>query len=176
MNYFILKTSQMTTTLTKKNTGKRVGTKHVDQLISTYKKERWMANSRTLGKPDSLSTWYGLEQMSDFLELARQHKADGIKMYFAVYPDTMEIPAEFHGRQTVVLVATKTTTTGYGTTNKDIYLEKDGRSEILAFNYGTICPPNCGTNEPPGDGYEWAISMEKIGLTVIEDKGKIIVI
>lgn len=173
----------MTTAITKKNTGKRVGTKHVDQLISTYKKERWMANSRAIGKADALSTWYGLDQMSAFLELAREHKADGIKIYYGVYPETMDVPEELHGRQTVVLVATKTTITGYDITiNKDIYVDSNGRPEILGFNFGNTCPPWCGTGEPPPGSdspYELdgiSISMEKIGLTIIEDKDKVIII
>ena len=167
----------MTTTITEKNTGKQVGTKHVDQLISTYKKERWLVNSRILGKPDSLSTWYGLDKLSSFLEIAREHKADGIKMYYGVYPQTMDVPVELHGRQTVVLVATKTTITGHGTTNKDVYIDSKGSKDILAFNYGVLCPPYC-TTEPPYDfdGTGMGMSMEKIGLAIIQDKDKLIVI
>jgi hypothetical protein len=37
------------------NVGKYVDTKHVDSAIKTYKKERWIHNSKRIGKEDSLS-------------------------------------------------------------------------------------------------------------------------
>lgn len=161
----------MTITTTPQKRGQLVDTPHVDQLISQYKKERWVPNSERLGKNDSLSIWYGLSELQEFFRLATQHQADGIKMYFGVYPsDFGEVP-EFQDRQTIVLVATKEKIVNNRSVNKDIYIHKDGRNEILAFNVGSACPPFCGTGLPPdGDG-PYGIDMEKIGLSII-DSGK----
>lgn len=150
------------------NLGKIVNTNHVDQLVGNYKTKRWIANSKQLGKVDSLSTWYGLTELQDFLELARANKADGVKMYFGVYPDDYEI-SDFRGRQTVVLVATKTSQTDYGVVNKNLYYHVDGRTEILAFNIGKACPPWCGIGLPRDGDVIFGIDMEKIGISIIDD-------
>jgi hypothetical protein len=165
----------MTTTFRPKNKGKIVDTHHVDQLISTYKKERWLSNTEKLGKPDSLSTWYGIKELSQFLQLAKQCNANGIKMYYGVYPDDFSGAEELKGRQTVVLVATKEKTTPTGTTNKDIYVSRNGKSEILAFNLGEICPPFCTTGLPD-DPWNISIEMEKIGITIVDTQDKILII
>jgi hypothetical protein len=90
-----------------------------------------------------------MEAVQNFLELAKEQNADGIKIYFGVYPEDYSKP-EYRGRQTVVLVATKEKMTADGELNsKDIYVLRDGKPEILAFNQSSICPPTCGT-EPPG--------------------------
>jgi hypothetical protein len=168
----------MTTTRndTQKKSGMMVDSHHVDMLIGHYKKERWVQNSQKLGKADSLSTWYGLEELQAFIELAKENQADGIKMYFGVYPENFAPVPEFQGRQTVVLVATKKKTTDRGITNKDIYVKKDGKAEILGFNVGQLCPPWCGTGLPPdGDG-PFGIDMEKIGISIVNSGNEIIVI
>ncbi len=155
--------------------GKLVGTRHVDQLISNYKKERWNRNSEKLGKPDSLSTWYGLDELQSFMDLARKNQADGIKMYYGVYPSDFSENPELQGRQTVVLVATKQKNTVNGSINKEIYITRDGRPEILAFNFGTLCPPYCNNEIPPyNDGF-FGMDMSKIGITLVQKGDKIIV-
>ncbi len=175
MNYLITKTQAMTTLAAPQNKGKLVGTQHVDTLIRHYKKERWIQNSERLGKPDSLSVWYGLEELSCFLELARENHADGIKMYFGTYPpDYAEVP-EFQGRQTVVFVATKETKTNNGLSNKDIYLNRGGKMEILAFNFGCICPPFCKSKIHSSANGEFGIELEKIGISIIEEGERLII-
>ena len=155
--------------------GKLVDTKHVDQLISSYKKERWARNSEKLGKPDALSTWYGLKELESFLSLAKENQADGIKMYYGVYPGDFAGDPELQGRQTVVLVATKQKLTDHGAVNKDIYISKDGQSEILAFNYGGLCPPYCNNEIPPYDEGFFGMELSRIGITLIEKGDKVIV-
>lgn len=158
--------------------GKLVNTQHVNELVGNYKKERWIQNSQKLGKVDSLSTWYGLDELQSFLQLARQHQADGIKMYYGVYGNDFEGDPELRGRQTVVLVATKQKTVGGNIVNKEIYLHKDGKPEILAFNFGGICPPYCGSTQPPDsdNGFGIGFDMSGIGLSVIEKNGEIIIL
>ena len=59
---------------------------------------------------------------------------------------------------------------GSGTVNKDIYVTRDGKTEILAFNAGQICPPWCGSDLPQGPDEEGYIRIDtaKIGLTLLE--------
>jgi hypothetical protein len=87
--------------------GKYVNTEHVDSLIRTYKKERWIHNTERLGKADSLSSWYSIEELEEFIANAKAEGADGIKLYFAAYPQDFNKIPDYAGRQTVVLVATK---------------------------------------------------------------------
>ena len=97
------------TTIEKKSlrVGKYVDTNHVDTLVRTYKQERWDANSQRLGKEDSRSVWYSIEELEDFIEKVKDHGGDGIRFYFAVYPhDYTEVPA-YAGRQNLVLVGSK---------------------------------------------------------------------
>ncbi len=171
----------MTPTTTKsknkiEHKGQLVNTEHVDNLISTYKKERWIQNSERLGKNDSLSTWYGLSELEAFIQKAKDHNADGIKIYFGVYPNDFEVVSEFQGRQTVVLVASKKKISESGTFNKDIYIVKNNISEILAFNYGDMCPPFCNHSNGTSIINQIQIDTEKTGITLIESKKGILII
>ena len=159
--------------------GQLVNTEHVDSLISTYKKERWIQNSERLGKNDSLSTWYGLPELEAFIQKAKNHNADGIKIYYGVYPSNFEAVPEFQDRQTVLFVATKKIQTKFGFKNKYIYFSQNGTLTILAFNFGDICPPFCTGN---GTGLKFenqnnlTFSTEKIGISIIENKNRILII
>lgn len=138
--------------------GKLVDTEHVNTVISNYKKERWAHNSRHIGKEDSLSVWYSVEELEEFLQMVKEHGGDGIKMYFGAYDKEHAPKPLYADRQTVVLVATKEKETANGRVNKDLYISKEENTTILAYNAGTICPPFCQQN---GEG---------IGITII-DKG-----
>jgi hypothetical protein len=142
--------------------GQYVNTEYVNTVLREYKKERWAYNSERLGKEDSLSIWFGVEDIENFIADAKQNGADGIKFYFAAYPKDFEKP-EYAGRQTIVMVATRAKTTELGTVNKDVYITKNGNSTILGFNMGAPCPPLCG----PGFG------TGNLGVTLIDkgDKG-----
>jgi hypothetical protein len=162
---------EMTTTNTLERQGCMVSTKHVNTLVSTYKLERWQANSQKIGKPDSLSTWFGLEQLQNFLDQANAHGADGIKMFFGVYPS--DHPNELMaGRQTVVLVATRKNEGHPGARNKALFITKDQTKELLAFNLGEICPPYCG-GTPPDYDRDLSMELDPIGLSVTEKDGNL---
>ena len=91
----------------------------------------------------------------NFLETAKENGADGIKMYFGVYKADTAKDERFEDRQTIVLVASKTKVLESGASvDKSIYITKDNKPEILAFNSGRICPPACGTGVPPPGGTE----------------------
>ncbi|HRN56388.1 MAG TPA: hypothetical protein PLL71_08045 [Agriterribacter sp.] len=147
--------------------GKYVSTKHVDTVIKTYKQERWVHNSERIGKEDSLSVWYSIEELEEFMATAKENGADGIKFYFAAYPETYTEKAGFAGRQTLVLVATKTKELETGVANKDIYIRDGEKAEILAYNAGNICPPLCNPKPKPTGADDWG----NIGVTIV-DRGE----
>lgn len=137
--------------------GKLVNTKHVNTVISNYKKERWAHNSKHIGKEDSLSVWYSREELEEFLTTVKEHGGDGIKMYFGAYGHDDAPKPLYADRQTIVLVATKTRETINGDVNKDLYVSNKEKTSILAYNVGKMCPPICN-----GD--------DGLGVTII-DKG-----
>ena len=139
--------------------GKLVNTEHANTVIRNYKQERWIHNSKRLGKEDSLSVWYSLEELEEFLARAKDHGGDGIKLYFGAYDQEHAPQPLYAGRQTIVLVATKEKETANGTVNKDIYINTEKGTSILAYNVGHICPPFCTSD----NGIE-------VGITIV-DKG-----
>jgi hypothetical protein len=144
--------------------GTYVDTAHVDSVIRTYKQERWVHNTERIGKEDSLSTWYSIEELEEFMETAKRNGADGVKVYFAAYPKDFAKEPEYAGRQTVVLVATKQKQTESGVLNKDVFVEGKSGAQILAYNFGTLCPPYCGGKGTSGD--------EGVGIAIVDIKGK----
>lgn len=139
--------------------GKLVGTEHVNTVISNYKKERWVQNSRHIGKEDSLSVWYSVEELEEFLQKVKAHGGDGIKMYFGAYGHENAPKELYADRQTIVLVATKHNETDRGMVEKDLYIGTGKETTILAYNLGKMCPPICQNGEDNG-----------IGITIV-DKG-----
>jgi hypothetical protein len=141
--------------------GKLVGTEHVNTVISNYKKERWVQNSKHIGKEDSLSVWYSVEELEEFLQKAKDHGGDGIKMYFGAYGHENAPKELYADRQTIVLVATKQKETANGrTVDKDLYIGSEKDNTILAYNAGRLCPPLCQNGEDNG-----------LGITIV-DKGE----
>jgi hypothetical protein len=142
--------------------GKYVSTEFVNTVLREYKKERWVYNSERIGKEDSLSVWWHLEDIEGFVAKMKQHGADGVKFYFMAYPAEFAEKPEYASRQSLVMVATKSKETEMGTTvNKDVYITKNGNSTILGLNMASPCPPMCGTGFGTGD----------LGVTII-DKGE----
>ncbi len=142
--------------------GKQVDTKHVDNAIRNYKQERWAQNSERLGKEDSLSVWYSIEELEEFIAMSKEHGADGLKLYFGAYDKDYKDQPLYAGRQTVVVVATKHKAAADGShsshNNKDIYIQTEKGSSILAYNAGLICPPFC-TRDGGNGG---------IGITIVD--------
>ena len=135
-----------------------------DDLIREYKKTRWVVNSERICKPDSLSAWYSIEEMEEFIALARLNGGDGIRFYFAAYPEVCVSKPEFAGRQTLLKVATRSKITTDGlVVNKDVYRSKNGALKILSGGRPSLCPPNCIPNYEGGTG--------GLGITLV-DRGK----
>ena len=141
--------------------GKLVNTDHVNTVISNYKKERWANNSKHIGKEDSLSVWYSVEELEEFLEKVKENGGDGIKMYFGAYSKEHAPQPLYTDRQTIVLVATKVKETATGEVNKDLYICDETGNTILAYNAGNLCPPFCKPTDDFGG----------IGITIV-DKGE----
>jgi len=146
--------------------GKLVNTDHVNSVIRNYKQERWVHNSKRLGKEDSLSAWFSVEELQEFLENVKDHNGDGIRIYFGAYDQNYAEQPLYAGRQTVVLVATKQKETDNGDVNKDIYVPTENGSSILAYNSATLCPPFCDSSDDFGG----------IGITIVDkgDEGMVI--
>ena len=67
------------------------------------------------------------------------------------------------------MIATKEKETGPGkSVNKEIFYQRGGKTEILAFNMSSLCPPNCGD---PGDPWgPWDNYIDTIGITIFTNK------
>ena len=143
--------------------GKYVSTQHVDTVIRNYKQERWIQNSERIGKEDSLSGWWSIEEVEEFLEKAKMHGGDGVKFYFGAYSkDFADVP-EYAGRQTLVMVATKQKEGAAGTVvNKDIYINENGKHNILGYNMISLCPPKCGMSTGTEE------ETPEIGITLVD--------
>ncbi len=146
--------------------GKYVNTEHVDQVIGNYKRERWIHNSKRIGKEDSLSGWYSVEEMEEYLENIKTNGANGVRIYFAAYPEDYTAVPEYAGRQTLVMVATKTKRVDGKLAHKEVYVRgENGAPTILAYNMPNICPPFC----PPPGGLGRA---KDLGITIVDgDEG-----
>lgn len=143
-----------------KKVGQFISTQAAEELIHNYKKERWAYSTERLGKSDSLSVWYSIEELEELIERVKTAGGDGIKMHFGVYSADFQKKPEYAGRQTVVLLGTKTKEVNGQLTNKNIYLQTDKGTSLLAYNLGNMCPPFCGGS----DG-------ESIGIS-ITDRGE----
>src|ERR1700688_2608177 len=129
---------------------KEISTVQAHTLIREYKQTRWVSNSERISKPDSLSAWYSIEEMENFLSQAKSQGGNGIKFYYGAYPEDYTPKPEYAGRQTLVMIATKSKLTEMGAiANKDIYYSKNGTLKILSGNGPNLCPPICN---PPSEG------------------------
>ncbi|NML20350.1 hypothetical protein HHL16_05670 [Pseudoflavitalea sp. G-6-1-2] len=150
--------------------GKYVDTNHVNTLIRNYKQERWRQNSESIGKEDTLSVRYTLEELEEFIAKAKRSGANGIRLYFGVYPENYAPNPLMSKQQTVVFVATKNTDLeDGGYTEKNVYVQAEDRAEILAYNYGSICPIWCGTKKPMTEGDDDGFGG--LGITIV-DRGE----
>ncbi|MDR3716229.1 MAG: hypothetical protein P4L51_25785 [Puia sp.] len=148
--------------------GKYVNNDHVDSVIRTYKQERWVNNSNHIGKADSLSSWYSVEELEEFLETVKMNGGDGVRFYFGAYPADFTGKPDYAGRQTIVLVATRSKEVDENVINKDLYTHTDGKPAILAYNLGALCPPIC---PPPsgGSGPSGKAVPFEIGMAIVEN-------
>ena len=135
-------------------------TEDAETCIREYKQKRWAQNSERIGKADSLSAWYSVEELENFLALAKSNGGDGIRFFYGAFPEDYSAKPEYAARQTLVMVATKSRIMEDGCiSDKNIYTKKNGRVEILSGGYPKGCPPIC----PPPDG-----GMGDLGITIVD--------
>jgi hypothetical protein len=155
------------TTIEKKSlrVGKYVDATHVNALIRTYKQERWQHNSERIGQEDSLSLYYTIEELEEFLQRSKEAGANSISIHFGAYPENFTERTGYAGKQTTVLVATDHQETETGISHKNVYVETSKGKQLLAYNMGSW---------PPGSGVG---SDDGFGITIIDqgDKGMIVV-
>jgi len=157
--------------------GRYVDTQHVDTSIRNYKQERWVQNSERIGKEDSMSVWYSIEELEEFMHRAKENGANGIRFYFAAYDQDYKDQPEYAGRQTIVLVANKAKMTEAGLAKKDIYITTEEGTSILAYNSGSVCPPYCLPGGKGGGGGIAGDDWGGIGTALVDrgDEGMVIV-
>lgn len=144
--------------------GKYVNTEHVDTLIRNYKKERWMQNSEKLGKEDALGIWFSADELEEFIQTAKLHGADGIRICFGVYGENAP-KKEMQGRQTIALIATSSE--GEDMIGDDIYVDNNGKTEVLAYNTGQMFPFIPPGTTPPSTN---VLKADKAGSLMIAGK------
>ena len=137
-------------------------TEDVETFIREYKQKRWVHNSERIGKADSLSASYTVEELENFLAEVKSNRGDGVRFYYGAFPEDYSKQPEYAGRQMLVMVGTKSRIMDNGCiTEKNIYTHKNHRVEILSSGNPKYCPPIC----PPPDG-----GMGDLGITIV-DKG-----
>lgn len=146
--------------------GKFVSTEHVETVRRNYKEQRWLHNSKRIGKADSLSVWFSLADVEQFLEKLKEHGGDGIRFYFGAYNAEYAEKPLYAGRQTIVMVATRQKQTLQGEMNKDIYINTENGTNILAYNVGRPCPPFC-QNGNDLDGIDISIVDKSIDDMIV---------
>jgi len=126
------------------NAGKFASKQEVDNFIRTYKQERWADNSERMGKADSLSVWFTVDEVEAFLETVKANGGNGVRFHFGVFTEENATHPEFVGRQTLVMVGNRSSD-GSADTSKQLFSYQNGQAEIVAYGPGLICPPQCGS-------------------------------
>jgi len=125
------------------NAGNYVSKSQVNELTSAYKQQRWVDNSEKLGKADSLSVWFTVDELENFLERVKAGGGNGVRIHFGVFPQDYRKP-EVAGMQTVVMVANRSKD-GSLENAKELFVDNNGKPEIVALDGPIMCPPFCGS-------------------------------
>ena len=124
------------------NADNYVSKNEMNALTSAYKQQRWASNSERLGRADSLSIWFTVEELENFLDQVKANGGNGVRMHFGVFPEGYRKP-ELEGMQTLVMVANRSKD-GSLENAKELLVNNNGRPEILAMDGPIPCPPYCG--------------------------------
>ncbi|HRG52979.1 MAG TPA: hypothetical protein PLL00_09100 [Bacteroidia bacterium] len=156
----------------------------IKAMVAKYKQERvdLLTKSReargsAAAFEDSRCVWFSIEELKEFIKEAESQpvKADGVRMYFTVYPEKKEgesaymssIPAEQRNHVTLVLVPTYLNSKDQShsdfeplpiaNSGAENHHAGDGEGaraaaapaavqSTIALNHGGLCPPNCLTS------------------------------
>jgi hypothetical protein len=150
------------------NAGKSATKHEVDALIRSYKQERWAENSERIGMADSLSVWFSVEDLEEFLGSVKSNGGNGVRFHFGVFSEENAPQANLEGRQTLVMIGNRSTD-GTHNSSKELYSYKNGKPEIVA-SFGTLpCPPICGSGGLGGGGKSGSTAL---GSATIIDRGE----
>jgi hypothetical protein len=149
------------------NAGKRVTKQEVDTLIGAYKQERWADNSERIGMADSLSVWFSVADLENFLDTVKANGGNGVRMHFGVFSEANAPQANLTGRQTLVMIGNRSCD-GNHETAKVLYAYNNGKAEIVGY-LGTLpCPPLCAPPDKTGSlGKATIIDRGEKGMSVI---------
>lgn len=134
--FFKIQTQQTMNTIEQKSlkVGSYVNTEHVDTIVRNYKKERWLQNSERIGKEDTLNLWLSAEELEEFIQTAKMHGADGIRVCFGVYGEKCPKPG-MEGKQTVAFVATASELNDDGyIVHNDLNIGDENKPSLVAYN------------------------------------------
>lgn len=132
------------------NVAKSVGKQEIDSLIRAYKQERWAANSDRIGKADSLSVWFSVEDLESFIDTVKANGGNGVRFHYGVYSaENAPIP-ELEDRQTLVMIGNRSSD-GTANTSKQLFSHNDGQPAVIASLVGFPCPPICGSGVSKAD-------------------------
>lgn len=140
--------------------GQFLDNQFVDTAIRTYKQEKWVHNSARISKEDSLTCWTSLAELERLSESIKKHRGNGIRICFGAYPPDYAVDSELAGRQTVILIATKTGEDA--TSHKDLYISHGKNAQVLAFGGLPHCPRVCG-------GYFNASPSRRLGQALVDE-------
>ncbi|HXB34007.1 MAG TPA: hypothetical protein VNV35_11325 [Puia sp.] len=147
------------------NAGKSITKQEVDNLVRAYKQERWADNSERIGMADSLSVWFSVEELENFVETVKANGGNGVRMHFGVFSSENAPQAILEGRQTLVMIGNRSSD-GTHNTSKELYSYKNGQPEIVASVGSYPCPPICGSG--PGK----ASDSRTMGSATLLDRGE----
>jgi len=172
--FFNIQKQQTMNTIAKKlvkTAGRYVTTEHVDTLIRNYKKERWMQNSERMGTEDTLGIWFSADELEEFIQTAKLHGADGIRLCFGVYGENAPRKG-MEGRQTIALVATSSDEENV--IGKDVYIENKGKTDLLAYNAGIPWPTPVIPPTTPGTTV--TLKADEVGALMVAGKDGLTII
>lgn len=147
------------------NAGNHVGRNEKNALTSAYKQERWAANTERLGRADSLSVWYTVEELENFLNEVKARGGNGVRMHFGVFPKGYRQP-ELEGMQTIVMVGNRSKD-GSLENAKELLINKEGKTDIIAVDGPILCPPFCGIGVPGTALGQSTLIVREDGMEVI---------
>jgi hypothetical protein len=123
-----------------KPVGRYISGKELETYDQNYMTQRWVYVKERTGLNDSRSSWFTLDELEAFFQNVRAQGGDGIRLFFGVYDANAP---EYPGQQTIALVATQSTPTKGGIVHKLMQVATANGEDILGYNCGRLCPPDC---------------------------------
>ncbi len=122
----------------------------VNDRVKNFLLDKHRLLSQAMGKPETKSAWYSLEQFEELVEEMRLLQADGLRIYFGSYAaDIVDVANHL----TIIFVPTRLDESSQK--HKDIVLEdeQDFPERLAAtdrknLDTAGLCPPGCDEHDP----------------------------